>query len=389
MNKRITPTQTVLNAIKRANGGVDVDPASIAIYEARIVNTRPIRKKGLYHGAVLSRDTLHSMASFLNNSVEGVPFHVMHQRDLLNVGKVFQASVDETNDGHAELSAMFYVPLTEEALVGRLDTSAVDQVSVGMQAAVLKCSACDFDYMKEGDIMNILTMTCKNEHTIGEDGTHLQCSGLEGWYEVSAVDKGGAEGARIVTQAQSRVAKDDFYRLAASNQNHPETFAPLIANLGEFSSEEVPQMNEDAIKALIAAATDPLKTQITGLETQLQEAKATREDEAHAAAIATKDAELAAKDTELTNLREQVTTLTAQLEANFTFLKEQATKAQVAAGNKAPVEAKDSDEAITKIKESGVNLVSLFAADGSDTIETTNKTPVDRADLVAFTGRSN
>lgn len=365
--KRIRVTPDIEAAIKRVNAGSDIDIDQVAVYETLTVNTIPLRKRGgLYEGGVIDKSVLEEAVTYLNNSVEGVPMHVMHNTQLLNVGKAFRARIDQRRDGHWEVTSQFYVPLSEEGVVARLDTGVVDQVSVGLLAKQVKCSKCDFDWRNAG-IMNLMDLTCNNKHTIGKDGTHVVAQGgLEAWFELSLVDRGAANDARILSADKSRFQDfDDVYKLAASNQNHPETSVALIANLDEIFSEDIVTMDKEAVQALIDAALAARDTDTQG-----------KIDAAVAAAVAPKDEEIttltarvaeleAAQNTdvatELSDTKTKLENAETALKAAVDYVCDEAVKAQVAAGSNAPTKPETLEAAQEIIKNSGLLIAKLYA----------------------------
>lgn len=367
--KRIPLTDKMKEEITRINAGHAIDFDKIAAYETRTVNTKTLRKRGgLYEGSRIDKSVLEGMVAFLNSSDEGVPLHLMHDTCMLNVGKAFRARLDQRRDGDWEVTTQFYVPVEEASLVARLDTGAVDQVSVGLLSKQIKCSHCDYDYRTAG-IRELMDLTCKNDHTIGKEGVHvISQGGLERWFELSLVDTGAATDARITSAAESKFVDDEnIYRLAANNQNQHETTPALIANLNEiFNDEELNDMDETKVKELIAAA---LSAQADDVQAKI--------DAAVEAAVAPKDAEIAQLTAKIAELEPKIATgdeaaklaetegkLTAA-EAELTkatdFIKEEAKKAQVAAGNSTPAEVATLDEGIAKIKETGILIAKLYA----------------------------
>lgn len=370
MTREIPITEDMKEAILRVNGGQSIDFSQVAAFEARNLNTRPLRRSsGIYAGAVTSKETLEAMVHNLNSSNEGVPLHIMHNTDLLNIGKLFRARIDQANDGAWELSTQFYIPREFSETIARLNTGITDQVSVGILPASLNCSVCNFDYLK-GSFENIVLGQCNKKHVIGVNGVHTILNGLASWGELSLVDRGAATDARVVSADRSRfTTRDTVYKLAAahSNQNDLATYIPLIANLDEISGEEINQVDEakiaEIMKATLKESNDANSAALADLQTKLDETKA-----ALTAAEAARD-EANGKVTGLTAERDAARTerdsVKAELSEAETFLKEQADKAQVAAGSKTPKEVANFKEAITTIKESGVNLVNLFARDNT------------------------
>lgn len=390
MSKRIKITPAIEAQIRRVNGGSDIDYSKIAVYETRTLNTMQLRKRGgLYENGKVDISLLEEMVTMLNNSTEGVPLHLMHERQMLNVGKTFQARLDARKNGHYEVTSQFYLPLSEEQLVGRLDTGAVDQVSVGVLGKTVNCSECGFDWRNAG-IKNYMELTCDKGHTVGKKGVHVISKGLDKWFELSLVDSGAAQDARIVNASESKfVEQADFYKLAASNQNHPETAIPLIANLSEMCSEESTEMNKEEIQALIDAALKAKADDKVNV------------DAAVASAVSAKDAEIAqlketitglearvadAAKTPAADLQAKLDAVTADLGVATDFLKEQAKFAQIASGE-TPKDVETLDAAITTIKDGGIMIAKLFARHESDTKGSEAHPEVNPTELRAFARR--
>lgn len=253
--KELDITPAMEASIYRVNGNQKIDLSKIAVFESRSLNTRPLRRRtGLFAKAITRKNVLDEMAAFLNNSDEGIPLHIMHNTEFLNVGRLFEARVDQARDGEWELTSVFYIPRSEVDLIEKINTGVTDQVSIGIQGQRLLCSHCDFDYRK-GDMMNLMSLTCDDGHEIGVDGVHLYIDGLDQWMEQSIVDTGAAGGARIVNRENAHSqARDDFYRMAAkSHQNDHQTYTPLIANLNEILSEEKPTVDKAELETLLTA----------------------------------------------------------------------------------------------------------------------------------------
>lgn len=370
--KRIPITPAIKAAITRINAGSEIDFEGIAVYETRTVNTKTLRKRGgLYEGARIDKVVLEEMVESLNNSVEGVPMHLMHDTKMLNVGKAFRAQLVERGDKAWEVVSQFYVPLEESKLVAKLDTGTVDQVSVGLLAKSVMCSHCDFDW-RQAQMRHISQLKCANGHTVGKDGVHVvSTGGLEKWFELSLVDSGASTDARITSADKSTfVDEQEVYALAANNQNQHETTPALIANLGEIFNEEDTDMDETKVNELIAAAlsahAESEATKLQAAVTAAEEAKDVTIAELTAKVTELEgkvDADAAAKLTETETKLEEATTALA---AATDFIKDEAKKAQVAAGNTNPVEVATLDEGIAKIKESGILIAKLYAKPEND-----------------------
>lgn len=382
--KELDITPQIEAAIYRVNGGQKIDLSKIAVFESRSLNTRPLRRRtGLFAGGVTLKNTLDEMAAFLNASDEGIPLHLMHNTELLNVGRLFEARVDQARDGQWELSSLFYIPRTEAALIERINTGVTDQVSIGIQGKRLQCSHCDFDY-RQGDMMNLMSLTCDEGHEIGVNGVHVLIDGLDQWMEQSVVDTGAAGGARIVNRENAKYQqRDDFYRMAAkTHQNDHETYTPLIANLNEILSEEKPTVDKAELETFlnekfeeqnksVAASLAAKDTEIAAAVERAEAAEG-RVAELEAAAAAAEDAPNAEKVAELEAALE---TANASLATVAEFLKDQAKKAQVAAGVKTPVEPETIEASIEVIEGSGRHLAGLFAKEETEKRELGERKP--------------
>lgn len=358
-------TPEIQAAITRVNGGTAIDVSKVAVFESRSLNTRPLRRRtGLFQKAVTTKRTLDEMAATLNASDEGIPLHQMHETQLLNVGRLFMARVDQANDGAYELSSLFYIPRKYDDLIEAINTGTSDQVSIGINGEKLLCSACDFDY-KQGTIENLMDLTCDEGHELGVDGVHLVIDGLDQWMEQSIVDTGASKGSRVVGAEASKFANTDFYRLAAKNhQNDQKTFLPLIANLADIISEEIPTVDKAEFEALLNAKFTEQNTAIEAkLAAKDEEVSAANDArEAAEAKLAETEAKLAEAEGKIdTEAATKLAAAEKALEEVTVFLKEQAKAAQVAAGVQTPQEPADHASAITLIKDSGKNLVNLFA----------------------------
>lgn len=370
--KELDITPAMEASIYRVNGNQRIDLSKIAVFESRSLNTRPLRRRtGLFAKAITRKNVLDEMAAFLNASDEGIPLHIMHNTELLNVGRLFEARVDQARDGEWELTSVFYIPRSEAELIERINTGVTDQVSIGIQGQRLLCSHCDFDY-RQGDMMNLMSLTCDEGHEIGVGGVHLYIDGLDQWMEQSIVDTGAAGGARIVNKENAHSqARDDFYRMAAkSHQNDHQTYTPLIANLNEILSEEKPTVDkaelETLLKAAFAEQNESVDAKLAAKDEEI--AAAVERADAAEARVAELEAAAAAEPAaeKVAELEAALETATSALATVTTFLKDQATKAQVAAGVKTPVEPETIEASIEVIEGSGRTLAGLFAKEETE-----------------------
>ncbi len=147
---------------------------------------------------------------------ESVPIQVMHNGQMLPVGKVFAADTYSADEGHTDLNVLFYVD-AEGPYARDIDLSILDEVSVGAAPNHAYCSECSFDYMAEGNEMSFWFRECDNGHRIGENGTHLRLTDLRAWKELSLVNKGASNKPKILGSAKQRLGKDAYNQLAASS----------------------------------------------------------------------------------------------------------------------------------------------------------------------------
>lgn len=342
--KQIAITSEIAAHLRRALGS-DVNVSDYVVYEAIALNTLPLRKAHpLYKGATSDRGMLEEMSAAV--VTESRPVQIMHDNEVLPVGRVFHGQVRDSFSG-PELRVLFFVARSEAEIITKIDDGTVDQVSVGVLPKQALCSECGWDFLGEdSSFENIFEGTCINDHVLGEDGVHARLIGLDAWYEMSLVGQGGAQGARIVRRDQSVFGSAPIHRLAANglDPNH-------------------------LVLAAIPQRTDPME--LTQLVQELTDAKAqlvilTEKNETLVADVTTRDTQIA----ELTSLQEKVTELEAQLAAKTSVeterdealeaLRELARKALVATGDAtaAKLEGKATvAEFVALISETSLTLV--------------------------------
>ena len=350
--KQIEKTPQIIAALRNAVGQ-DVSPDNYAIYEATAFNTLPIRKKHpLYQGAQANRQLLEEMAASLQ--AESLPLQIMHDGSELPVGRIFEGKVIDTANG-PELRVLFFVDKQNEELVRNLDLGIVDQVSVSVLPKHLLCSACGFDYLgAEATFENFVTGTCPDGHVLGENGVHAKLVGLDTWMEMSLVNRGGAQNARIVGRDKSAFSTPVAQRLAASGVDpnlmvltaqltEPKKmdFEALAAQLVDLRVEKA---GLDAKLAALTASNEALTTQVTDLTAKLAEAGDA------AASLAAKDA--------------QIATLTATSNAAVAALKEVAKKLLIAGGDVDPTVPETVEELSAIITEKQEALAASLVIGG-------------------------
>jgi hypothetical protein len=210
--KQISKTPEITARLKAAVGD-DVNLDDLVIYEATALNTMPLRKRHpLFMKATAGVDVLQAMAAQVNQ--ESLPLHVMHYSDTLPAGRVFSGDVF-TKNGVSELRVLFFLPKSATDEIELIDSGTVDQVSVSILSEKLLCSDCGWDFFGgESTFDNIYSGTCANEHQLGVGNTHGVMVGLDRWTELSLVNTGGAQKARIHSKSTS--VFDNNHRLAAS-----------------------------------------------------------------------------------------------------------------------------------------------------------------------------
>lgn len=386
MPKQVVKTPAILAAMQK-HAGEGVDVSALPAWEGIVANNLPIQKKGhIWNGAVMQPSMLNGIADKINAG--GAPFHTLHQQgDELPVGKVFHAQPMENEQGLPETRAMFYVTPTDSNadLIAGLDSGAIDVLSLGVAAKALLCSECGFDYLgPDASISNLYDQTCANGHEIGTDGTHLNLSGVDKLYELSAVSQGAIQGSKIVPGSKARM------QLAATADNK----SPIL-----FLSIKEPR--------LMADKSDPTILELAGQVSTANVALA-----AATANVATLTASVTALTADKTALTAQVATLTtenttlkatpdatklaaetASLMGATTFLKAQATKALTATGgDPKTVDAMDVAALTATIEAAQAKLATLIPGGGKGLAANSGKTEDEAAksaSMSAFTTRKS
>lgn len=365
--KQLDLTPELVNIIK-ASVGDDVDPSGFAVFEAIAINSRPLpgKRNSIFEGAIVTPLTIKQMADNINN---GNHLPLVSDHDLTGTpkGRVFLAEPNFAADGSYELRTLFYLDSTETTTIAKLNAGSLDEVSVSFLSSQLLCSECGWDYFgADATGENIYTRTCLNDHTVGEDGVHVNLVGLSQFIELSLVPRGAADKAKIVGKSQS-VLQPSGLRLAARGFEVDSLICR--ASLGE----KVVTVDTNALITQLSEArgeTISLGREKDGLNTQLS------------AATAARDTALG----EVATLTAQVTDLTAQLatasaapsnqadyDAAVTFLQDVLKNVLTASGAEVPAELPTSVANLTAaIKDKTSNLTAILpvggvaAAAGSD-----------------------
>lgn len=297
--KQVQQTKKVKDLIAKSVGNDAIDFEKLAVFEAVAINNLPLSKNGVYNGAIITPNTIKEMESALNKE-NFVPLHINHrQGSELPSGRTFFGKTTKragkSGKEITDLHVLFYISNgtpSGSALIDGIDTGTINEVSVGMYPKTVKCSKCEFDYIKDGSFMNWLDASCTNGHKIGEKGVHAVLDGLSRFMEISLVSLGAADHARIKSGDTSIIASledDDAedYKLAAVDSK--ESLSLLVAtkgteiNMNKLNAGEVTELREDftkrgqkAIEAKHAGITALLAK--VGDDITIDEAKTLREE---------------------------------------------------------------------------------------------------------------
>lgn len=356
--KQITKTPEI-TAILRQSVGPSVNTDNLAVYEAIAFNNRPVRKNHpLFKGAIADRSLLLEMAAAL--SIESRPVQIQHDTDGLPSGRAFHGRVNDKGS-ESELRVLFFVDKNETALMNKIDSGTVDQVSVSIIPKKMLNSKSGFDYLgAEAKPENVWTGTDNDGNTIGKDGVYARMVGLDNWYELSLVGMGGAENARIVSHDESFFGSSyqklaasgvdpSVFLLEASTENETMDLSSLTDKLLTLSADNA---TATANIATLTATNTSLSAQVADLTTKLEAAG--KPDETAVALQANLDTATA-----------QVTTLTADNEAAIAALRKVATTVLAASGKMDTDVTKLSVAELTAlIDETKVKLSAALVVDG-------------------------
>ena len=332
MSKRLEMTPEIEKQIRLSVGDDNLNVSNLAVFETRTLSTMPIKRKaGMFAGARPSIGTLQQMADLVNALGGAIHMQIMHDTGVLPVGRVFKGALYDMGNGDVELRTLFYIPTDKTQLVSDIENSVIDEVSVGLMNEHLYCSECNFDYLGEDStIMNRLTLTCENDHVIGQDGVHVKMVGVAAWPELSLVNQGAAKDAKILSRAKQNMGQKTMERLAASN-------TPLESRL------------------FIASLKMEEKTDIKpSKETFKMDKETLALFQGQAQEVAEGKVKLAAVEGENTTLKASVTDLTAKLDAanqEITTLKADPAKAEIAA------KLAQAEEDKTKLSDAAAKLL--------------------------------
>lgn len=379
MSKRVQLTEALKAKIRLAIDNPSAPVDQFYVFEARFLSTEPLSKGGLLRGARVSASTLREMEAQINTPGGALPLHIMHEDQFLPVGKVFSASVRELPTGETEIRGQFYLPDTELELINKIETSVVDEVSVGIRTNHAFCSECEFDYLGEdATFVNIIDLTCNNGHTIGINGVHARLVGLKGWDELSLVGTGAANKAKILPNSKHSMSKHSLHKfntseksigylvLSASNKidDNPEDIVKTTKGVKAMPTEfeallskyegQVSESKDMQVK--LAAAEDQIKS----LEAEVVKLSADCDDKA------TKLAAIEATKTEDQKVLEQkIQEESAKVTAAFDALMPHVKAALTASGVSEEDMPKDLVTMAQTIVDRGLKLHQLMGSEGA------------------------
>ncbi|HQT78090.1 MAG TPA: hypothetical protein PLD10_13630 [Rhodopila sp.] len=276
MVKQVPKSDRINALIAKAYGDPAVDTSEMAVFEAIVANTKPLRRTtGLHAKAVLGTDVLAELTQIVNSG-EHVPLQAMHQGGLPK-GKVFYAEMRQGEDGTPQTHMLFYLPKTNSDITAKIDAGVIGEVSVGFMPKKLLCSSCGFDYMSdEATFENLWDCTCANGHAIGKDGVHARVHGVEKLSELSLVDRGAVNGAVILPRPKQT---PDSPLTARFSERGMDVRAFYIAASAENppTNPETNTMELAEVKADLIVATRDLtaaKETISSKDAEIAELKA-------------------------------------------------------------------------------------------------------------------
>lgn len=365
--------------------GADVDYNNFYIIKVRAISTEPVHQNTIFDGAVLSGPSIHEMKDLINYTDENIGVLTMHDSSELNVGRVFYAEVADEG-GPTALYAYLAILKTDDTkdLIAKIDNNVLDEVSVSFTPKHAVCSKCDFDYMgEEADIMNWLTQTCPEGHTIGVDGCHLNLSGIEHFSEISIVNRGAATHAKILQEKSTpHYSEEELQELAAS-ANVAELYVATFTNKLEkkMTVEKTNEILLDEKIAELQAENAELKKsldlaeKVKDLEGKLEAsyAKVAELTETLAKAEEEKEAAVAEKSAEIETLKDEKAEQETKLSGAMNFIKAEVQKVLVASGEPNLSVPEDLDGIANLLAERQQMLASLIPAGGvSATAKTKN-----------------
>lgn len=403
MAKTVEITPKIEEWIRGAMNDPEFDTSNVSVFEAYLVSTRPIQKRGsIFDKGRIQPSVLNAMADWVAQG-NAVPIHTLHNSEMLPVGRAFYAATEEMDDGEYALRGLLYIDNSEEDLVQKVNNGTVDEVSVGLSTEKILCSECDFDFKgDEADIINILEQTCENGHTMGQNGAHVRMVGFDRWLETSLVSRGASQNSKVLSRAKQGLGKEERERLAANGVAPEATILVATSNIQE---DEMANGKEGGGSQQQAASPENLN--LNGLIDQVADLRAdnklkTNKIEELEASVSKKDEEIASLTSERDQFKSQAESndqegLQAKLddanktlEAAHSKLKEHAHAALVASGHtEVDVSQKTTAELLETIENTGLKLHQIAGAEGRSTEAASGDNPDNKKQKIsaAFTTR--
>jgi hypothetical protein len=379
--KRLTKTPAIAAQLKAAYGS-DANTDSLVVFEMTLANGKPLRKAGgIFEGAVLTPGFLQELIAAVQS--ESVPLQTGHQTVPLPVGRVFAAM-----NANGEARGLIAVnETTQGPIVADLDNGTIDQCSVGVLPKHLNCSVCGWDFADPKHYESMWSLTCGNDHVIGQNGVHAQLNGLKAFFETSLVGQGAVRGARVLGPSDSVFQTNP--QLAASVAEGAGLALLLTATVAP--SEDT--MNEAQLASFTAALEGKATATVQLTAATAQITDLTAQLTASQTALAASQAELAAatpaRDEAVAALAAQTDIATKAL----TALKDEATKILTACGKPDLVTAlatQDVDAVLAVIAEHRAQFAAMIPAGGAAAAADTKPTATARpATSAAFQSAPN
>lgn len=372
MLKEIILTEKIKTLVAKAYGDENLRFENIAAFESVAANTLPLRRKhGIFAAARIQPDVMTSMQAWMEAG-KAVPVQIMHNDQVLPVGKVFGAEMRLSDVGAPALHTMFYLPRdTQAALIADINSGVIGEVSIGITNTRLLCSECGWDYQgTDATLDNIWECTCTNDHVIGRDGVHLKLSGLDDWMELSLVNRGAVNGANILARPKQTFSSNEPARLRLfASANVDEPHKPKVPPNMDLQTQLV-----DAKVALKLAETsrDQNATALTAAQAELVSVKAENVT-LQAAAVEAAKTDLAA--------------VKAELALAAPFIEETAKAVLLATGKDVASLSAKIDERIAVIREGSAALALVIPTGGRSNGSQTDADKAKTPNFSAFTGR--
>jgi len=360
--KELQITPDIKAKLQNSTDNPDIDTSTLKVFEVIATNSKPLTFPGrLFDKATITRSTLQIMADSLANggSVPLIKNHDSHSNDASPVGRVFAGQVVDAEDGSSELRALMFLDAADkkaEQLIVKLNSGALDEVSIGAVFSKAMSSETGFDFLgPDATMEDIFTRIDDEGNEMGVNGAHVILSGLEQWLELSLVTRGAADNAKVLSRAKQRMGADRLQKLAASNI--PFSARLLTASIGKQPKEIAMDGKEftDAVSKLTEELATA-KVEAAAAVAELATAKA--EADKMADKIAEFEGKITAFETQIADFKSIDATAYAETQE---WLDAQVKAAMVAASDTGEAPETFADK-IAMIKACGLKAHQLVAA---------------------------